>query len=231
MASSTLSSLPISSSFSRSSSERNISRIIPSSLSQFTGTNLPIRRLSSSSVVLKCRRTRVATVSATLPTKSYDVCVVFRWSCRTIRSYGLAELEARKLKYTETGTECLLLGILIEGTSSAAKFLRANGVTTYKFRDEVVNMLGRRYFLTETPEFPPPTEQALRALDKAIEEKLKSGRLSILPLNIRLLHTFSPFVICMLECAQKRSNSAWFTPHTNDIGNPIVSNVPLCRNN
>ncbi|CAN1842652.1 ATP-dependent Clp protease ATP-binding subunit CLPT2, chloroplastic [Linum perenne] len=166
MASSTLSSLPISSSFSRSSSERNISRIIPSSLSQFTGTNLPIRRLSSSSVVLKCRRTRVATVSATLPTK---------WSCRTIRSYGLAELEARKLKYTETGTECLLLGILIEGTSSAAKFLRANGVTTYKFRDEVVNMLGRRYFLTETPEFPPPTEQALRALDKAIEEKLKSG--------------------------------------------------------
>ncbi|CAN1265202.1 ATP-dependent Clp protease ATP-binding subunit CLPT2, chloroplastic [Linum perenne] len=175
MASSTLSSLPISSSFSRSSSESNISRIIPSSLSQFTGTNLPIRRLSSSSVVLKCRRTRVATVSATLPTKSYDVCVVFRWSCRTIRSYGLAELEARKLKYTETGTECLLLGILIEGTSSAAKFLRANGVTTYKFRDEVVNMLGRRYFLTETPEFPPPTEQALRALDKAIAEKLKSG--------------------------------------------------------
>ncbi|CAN1265203.1 ATP-dependent Clp protease ATP-binding subunit CLPT2, chloroplastic [Linum perenne] len=166
MASSTLSSLPISSSFSRSSSESNISRIIPSSLSQFTGTNLPIRRLSSSSVVLKCRRTRVATVSATLPTK---------WSCRTIRSYGLAELEARKLKYTETGTECLLLGILIEGTSSAAKFLRANGVTTYKFRDEVVNMLGRRYFLTETPEFPPPTEQALRALDKAIAEKLKSG--------------------------------------------------------
>ncbi|CAN1842650.1 ATP-dependent Clp protease ATP-binding subunit CLPT2, chloroplastic [Linum perenne] len=176
MASSTLSSLPISSSFSRSSSERNISRIIPSSLSQFTGTNLPIRRLSSSSVVLKCRRTRVATVSATLPTKEYtDLAKVPKWSCRTIRSYGLAELEARKLKYTETGTECLLLGILIEGTSSAAKFLRANGVTTYKFRDEVVNMLGRRYFLTETPEFPPPTEQALRALDKAIEEKLKSG--------------------------------------------------------
>ncbi|CAN0902605.1 ATP-dependent Clp protease ATP-binding subunit CLPT2, chloroplastic [Linum grandiflorum] len=166
MASSTLSSLRISSSLSRSSSEHNLPRTVTSSLSPFSGNKLPIPRLSSSNVVLKCRRPRVATVSATLPTK---------WSSRSIRSYGLAELEARKLKYGETGTECLLLGILIEGTSAAAKFLRANGATTYKIRDEIVNMLGKRYFLTLSPEFPPPTEQALRALDNAIEETLKSG--------------------------------------------------------
>ncbi|CAN0902606.1 ATP-dependent Clp protease ATP-binding subunit CLPT2, chloroplastic [Linum grandiflorum] len=176
MASSTLSSLRISSSLSRSSSEHNLPRTVTSSLSPFSGNKLPIPRLSSSNVVLKCRRPRVATVSATLPTKEYtDRAKIPKWSSRSIRSYGLAELEARKLKYGETGTECLLLGILIEGTSAAAKFLRANGATTYKIRDEIVNMLGKRYFLTLSPEFPPPTEQALRALDNAIEETLKSG--------------------------------------------------------
>jgi hypothetical protein len=39
----------------------------------------------------------------------------FRWSARAIRSFGLGELEARKLKYPNTGTEALLMGILIEG--------------------------------------------------------------------------------------------------------------------
>ena len=39
----------------------------------------------------------------------------FRWSARAIRSFGLGELEARKLKYPNTGTDALLMGILIEG--------------------------------------------------------------------------------------------------------------------
>lgn len=38
-----------------------------------------------------------------------------RWSCTGIKAYAMGELEARKLKYPTTGTEALLMGILIEG--------------------------------------------------------------------------------------------------------------------
>lgn len=40
---------------------------------------------------------------------------VIRWSARAIKSYALAELEARKLRYPNMGTEALLMGILVEG--------------------------------------------------------------------------------------------------------------------
>ncbi|KAJ6358398.1 hypothetical protein OIU76_000159 [Salix suchowensis] len=80
---------------------------------------------------------------STLPTKKYTSEKIPKWSARAIRSFGLGELEARKLKYPNTGTEALLMGILIEGTSPAAKFLRANGITFFKVREETVNLLGK----------------------------------------------------------------------------------------
>ena len=39
----------------------------------------------------------------------------YRWSWKAIKAFTMAELEARKLKFATTGTEALLLGILIEG--------------------------------------------------------------------------------------------------------------------
>jgi hypothetical protein len=38
-----------------------------------------------------------------------------RWSRTAIKSFAMGELEARKLKYPTTGTEAILMGILIEG--------------------------------------------------------------------------------------------------------------------
>ncbi|KAG6415640.1 hypothetical protein SASPL_123053 [Salvia splendens] len=38
-----------------------------------------------------------------------------KWSARSIKSFAMGELEARKLKYPNTGTEALLMGILVEG--------------------------------------------------------------------------------------------------------------------
>jgi hypothetical protein len=46
----------------------------------------------------------------------------YRWSWKAIKAFTMAELEARKLKFATTGTEALLLGILIEG----AFFLKKN---------------------------------------------------------------------------------------------------------
>ncbi|CAL9124562.1 unnamed protein product [Musa textilis] len=98
-----------------------------------------------------------------------------RWSLRAIKAFGMAELEARKLKYPNTGTEALLMGILVEGTSEAAKFLRANGITVFKVREETVKLLGKSDMYFFSPEHPPLTGPAQRALDWAVDEKLKSG--------------------------------------------------------
>ncbi|KAH9647485.1 ATP-dependent clp protease ATP-binding subunit clpt1 [Citrus sinensis] len=87
----------------------------------------------------------------------------------------MAELEARKLKYPNTGTEAFLMGILVEGTSTTAKFLRANGITLFKVREETLNLLGKSDLFFFSPERPPLTEQAQRALDWAFNEKLKSA--------------------------------------------------------
>ncbi|XP_074556697.1 ATP-dependent Clp protease ATP-binding subunit CLPT1, chloroplastic-like isoform X2 [Curcuma longa] len=98
-----------------------------------------------------------------------------RWSLRSIKSFAMAELEARKLKYPNTGTEALLMGILVEGTSEAAKFLRANGITIFNVREETVKLLGKSNMNFFSPEFPPLTKPAQRALDWAVDEQLKSG--------------------------------------------------------
>ncbi|KAE8719733.1 Clp protease-related protein [Hibiscus syriacus] len=119
-----------------------------------------------------------ATVSLSLPTAKPDRTPSEKspkWSSRSIKSFAMAELEARKLKYPNTGTEALLMGILVEGTSQAAKFLRANGITLFKVREETVSLLGKSDMYFFSPEHPPLTEQAQRALDWAVDEKLKSG--------------------------------------------------------
>ncbi|XP_074291419.1 ATP-dependent Clp protease ATP-binding subunit CLPT1, chloroplastic [Silene latifolia] len=161
----------------------NISRFFPSSgqsnglLSSLFGNQLSIRLPNPNFVALKRQHTTM-TVSFSLPTsKREDVSSekLPKWSARGIKSFAMAELEARKLKYPNTGTEALLMGILVEGTSHASKFLRANGITLFKVREETVNLLGRSDMYFSSPEHPPLTEAAQKALDWAIDQKLKSG--------------------------------------------------------
>ncbi|KAF5954426.1 hypothetical protein HYC85_007282 [Camellia sinensis] len=101
--------------------------------------------------------------------------IVPKWSSKAIKSFAMGELEARKLKYPTTGTEALLMGILIEGTNVAAKFLLANGISIFKVREETIKLLGKGDMYYFSPEHPPLTESAQRALDWAVDEKLKSG--------------------------------------------------------
>ncbi|KAJ9164093.1 hypothetical protein P3X46_023707 [Hevea brasiliensis] len=175
MASHTFSFLPISLSTSQICNEKpqHSSLLLP--LSSFYGNKIVIRKSNLSNFVLKCHGSTLATVLSSLPTKKHPSEKIPKWSARAIRSFGMGELEARKLKYPNTGTEALLMGILIEGTSPAAKFLRANGITFFKAREETVNLLGKSDLYFFSPEHPPLTEQAQRALDWAVDEKLKSG--------------------------------------------------------
>ncbi|XP_073300858.1 LOW QUALITY PROTEIN: ATP-dependent Clp protease ATP-binding subunit CLPT2, chloroplastic-like [Primulina huaijiensis] len=98
-----------------------------------------------------------------------------KWSSKAIKSFAMGELEARKIKSPNTGTEALLMGILIEGTSFASKFLRANVITLLKVRDEIGKLRGKLDMFFFSPEHPPLTEATQRALDFAINEKHRSG--------------------------------------------------------
>ncbi|KAL5098937.1 hypothetical protein RYX36_003264 [Vicia faba] len=124
------------------------------------------------------RRPVAATVSSSLPTSNSERVSpgqeTPKWSSKAIKSISMAALEARKVKFTTTGTEALIMGVLIEGTNLANKFLRANGVTLFKVRDEIVNVLGEADIFTVCPERPPMTEDAQKALDWAVDKKLKS---------------------------------------------------------
>ncbi|RDX98658.1 ATP-dependent Clp protease ATP-binding subunit CLPT1, chloroplastic [Mucuna pruriens] len=172
------SSLPTLPPHSSSHSNPNNHCTLP--LTSLFGTRITLQRSSSSSRSLpntNCRATS-ATVSFSLPIPkphSGTPEETPKWSARAIKSFAMAELEARKLKYPNTGTEALLMGILVEGTSKAAKFLRANGITLFKVREETVELLGKSDMYFFSPEHPPLTEPAQKALDWAIEEKLKSG--------------------------------------------------------
>lgn len=79
------------------------------------------------------------------------------------------------MRYPTTGTEGLLMGILVEGTSDAAKLMRANGITLLTVRDAAATILGKSEMFYFSPMHPPLTESAQRALDWAVNEKLKSG--------------------------------------------------------
>lgn len=69
----------------------------------------------------------------------------------------------------------LLFVEFVLGTSFAAKFLRTNGITLFKVREEVVKMLGKSDMYYFSPEHPPLTEPAQKALDWAVDQKMNSG--------------------------------------------------------
>jgi len=147
-------------------------------LSSVIGSELSLRSINGRRGVSKHCRPAVATVSLLLPTAKPERTSsekLPKWSARATRAYSLGQVEAHKLKYPKTGTESLLMGILVEGTSFAAQYLRENGITFYKVREEAINLLGTSVDKYYAPDDPPLTEPAQRAVDWAVDEKLKSG--------------------------------------------------------
>ncbi|KAI3793074.1 hypothetical protein L1987_35687 [Smallanthus sonchifolius] len=164
---------------SRNSSFRTPSIITSRAIStSFTGFNLSIQPSNSRRETSGRFSSIVATVASSPTTPTPEKATPensAKWSFRFIKSFAMGELEARKLKYNNTGTEALLMGILVEGTSLAARLLRESGVTLFKVREETVKLLGKSDMYIFSPEHPPLTEAAQKAIDWAINEKLKSG--------------------------------------------------------
>lgn len=58
--------------------------------------------------------------------------------------------------------------------------MRANKITLYKVREETIKLLGKADLYFFSPEHPPLTEDAQRALDSAVDLNLKAGSSSFL---------------------------------------------------
>ncbi|XP_071703120.1 ATP-dependent Clp protease ATP-binding subunit CLPT2, chloroplastic-like [Rutidosis leptorrhynchoides] len=147
--------------------------------SQWLGiTKLPLNYSNTRTFPPKTRPI-AATISFSLPTANPERVSssdkVPQWSLKAIKSFAMGELEARKLKFSTTGTEAILMGILVEGTNRASKLLRADGFTLMKVREEAIKLIGKPDYFFFSPEHPPLTESAQKALDWAVDEKLKSG--------------------------------------------------------
>lgn len=69
----------------------------------------------------------------------------------------------------------------------ASKFLRANGVTLFKVREEAIKLLGKADMYFFSPEHPPLTEEAQRVLDWAVDKKIKSGKFLCCFIYIQIL--------------------------------------------
>jgi ATP-dependent Clp protease ATP-binding subunit ClpA len=95
--------------------------------------------------------------------------VLDRFSDRARRSVQLAEDESRRLGHGHIGTEHLLLGLLAEGGSGAAKALVASGATLDGARIKVAEAVGDDH-VGQNFQY---TERAKRSLERAARLSLR----------------------------------------------------------
>ena len=90
-----------------------------------------------------------------------------RFTEKAFKSITLAQEEARRLGHNFVSTEMVLVGLISEGTSLAAKTLISMGVTLKDARAEVEKIIGRGtgFVGVEIP-FTPRTKRVLELSDK-----------------------------------------------------------------
>ncbi|KAL8150201.1 hypothetical protein V2J09_020009 [Rumex salicifolius] len=96
-----------------------------------------------------------------------------RFTQKAIRVMMLAQEESRRLGHNFVGTEQILLGLIGEGTGTAAKILKSMGINMKEARVEVEKIIGRGngFVAVEIP-FTP---RAKRVLEFSLEEARQLG--------------------------------------------------------
>jgi Clp amino terminal domain, pathogenicity island component len=97
-----------------------------------------------------------------------------RFTNQSRQAVVLAQEEARELHHSFIGTEHLLLGMLREGTGSAARALTSMDVTLDAARQAVEASVGRGKH--QPPGHIPFTPRAKKALELALRESLQLGQ-------------------------------------------------------
>ncbi|KAL0661327.1 hypothetical protein Bca4012_098164 [Brassica carinata] len=139
----------------RSTSSPSFSLIPPPSL---LGKKLLVTQPSRRCFVSKHRFLTSASTVFSVPTaqpengSSSDK--IPKWSARAIKSLAMGELEARKLKYPTTGTEIHGYFSRRYKAQLLSSFLRGNGVTLFKVREEIIKLLGKSDMYFFSPEHP-----------------------------------------------------------------------------
>jgi ATP-dependent Clp protease ATP-binding subunit ClpC len=106
------------------------------------------------------------------------------FSDKAIKAVMLAQEEARRLGHNFVGTEQILVGLMSEGTSVAAKTLKAQGLALREVQKEVEAIIGRGSgFL---PVEIPFTPRAKRIFETAMKEARQMGNNYIGPEHILL---------------------------------------------
>jgi ATP-dependent Clp protease ATP-binding subunit ClpA len=98
-----------------------------------------------------------------------------RFTNQSRRAVVLAQEEARELHHSYIGTEHLLLGMLREGTGSAARALTSMDVTLDAARQAVEASVGRGKHQQPSGHIPF-TPRAKKALELALRESLQLGQ-------------------------------------------------------
>ena len=89
-----------------------------------------------------------------------------RYSDQARQAVELAEAEARRLGHGHLGTEHLLLGILAEGRSAAARALMASGASLQGCRELAAEAVGEQQEVRPS-EALPLTDRSTRAMERA----------------------------------------------------------------
>jgi hypothetical protein len=98
-----------------------------------------------------------------------------RFTNQSRRAVVLAQEEARELQHNYIGTEHLLLGLLREGTGSAARALTSMGVTLDAAQREVQASVGRGEHKQPSGHIPF-TPRAKKVLEQSLRECLQLGQ-------------------------------------------------------
>lgn len=107
-----------------------------------------------------------------------------RFTQRAQHALAHANMEAQRLNHAFVGSEHILLGVIKEGCSVAAKGLRENGVDLKNTRIEVEKLV--QVGVTKTEHNLPPTPRAAKVIEYAIEEALGMGQDDVAPDHLLL---------------------------------------------
>ena len=107
-----------------------------------------------------------------------------RFTERAIKAIMLAQEESKRLGYNYVGTEQILLGLISEETSIAAKTLKSMGVTLDKARIEVEKIIGKGSDFVEVE--IPFTQKAKNVLGLAWHESQQLKHHCIAPEHLFL---------------------------------------------
>jgi ATP-dependent Clp protease ATP-binding subunit ClpC len=109
---------------------------------------------------------------------------------KAIKAIMFAQEEARRTGHNVVGTEHILLGIIGEGTSDAAKALEAKGIRLNETRRTIENLTGKGPGYA--PANIPFTPKVKRIFEQALQEARQLGETIVTPEHLLLAITTEP---------------------------------------